>query len=80
LISIGNNVTITSGVVLLTHDGFLWLMNDEKVRRYMYRRVSIGNNVIIGVNCIIMLGVKIEDNIIIAAGSIVTKSVPSRGV
>ena len=76
LISIGNNVTITSGVVLLTHDGSLWLMNDEKGRRYMFRRVSIGNNVFIGVNSIIMPGVKIEDNVIVAAGSIVTKSVP----
>lgn len=77
MISIGNKVTITSGVILLTHDGSTWLMNDEKGRRYLYRRVEIGNNIFIGVNSIIMPGVKIEDNVIIAAGSIVTKSVPS---
>jgi acetyltransferase-like isoleucine patch superfamily enzyme len=77
MISVGNKVTITSGVVVLTHDGSTWLMNDEKGRRYLYRRVEIGNNVFIGVNSIIMPGVKIEDNVIIAAGSIVTKSVPS---
>lgn len=77
MISIGNKVTITSGVILLTHDGSTWLMNDEKGRRYLYRRLEIGNNVFIGVNSIIMPGVKIEDNVIIAAGSIVTKSVPS---
>ena len=77
MITIGNKVTITSGVILLTHDGSTWLMNDEKGRRYFFRRVKIGNNVFIGVNSIIMPGVKIEDNVIIAAGSIVTKSVPS---
>ena len=77
MITIGNKVTITSGVILLTHDGSTWLMNDEKGRRYLFRRVKIGNNVFIGVNSIIMPGVKIEDNVIIAAGSIVTKSVPS---
>ncbi|HLF51304.1 acyltransferase [Flavobacterium sp.] len=77
MISIGNKVTVTSGVIILTHDGSTWLMNDEKGRRYLYRRVEIGNNVFIGVNSIIMPGVKIEDNVIIAAGSIVTKSVPS---
>lgn len=77
MITIGNKVTITSGVILLTHDGSTWLMNDEKGRRYLYRRVKIGNNVFIGVNSIIMPGVKIEDNVIIAAGTIVTKSVPS---
>jgi acetyltransferase-like isoleucine patch superfamily enzyme len=77
LISIGNNVTITSGVFLLTHDGSMCLFNDEKGRRYLYKRITIGNNVFIGVNSIIMPGVNIEDNVIIAAGSIVTKSVPS---
>jgi acetyltransferase-like isoleucine patch superfamily enzyme len=76
LISIGNKVTITSGVKLITHDGSTWLMNDEKGRRYSYQRVTIGNNVFIGVNSIIMPGVNIEDNTIIAAGSVVTKSIP----
>lgn len=77
MISIGNKVTITSGVILLTHDGSTWLMNDEKGRHYLYRRVEIGNNIFIGVNSVIMPGVRIEDNVIVAAGSIVTKSVPS---
>lgn len=77
MISIGNKVTITNGVSILTHDGSTWLMDDEKGRRYLYRRVAIGNNIFIGINSIIMPGVKIEDNVIIAAGSIVTKSVPS---
>ncbi len=77
LISIGNKVTITSGVKLLTHDGSTWLFNDEKGRRYKYNRIVIGSNIFIGVDSIIMPGVKIDDNVIIAAGSVVTKSVPS---
>lgn len=77
LITIGNKVTITAGVVLLTHDGSTWLMNDKDGRRYLYRRVNIGNNVFIGVNSVIMPGVFVGDNVIIGAGSIVTKSVPS---
>ncbi len=77
LITIGNKVTITSGVVLLTHDGSTWSIKDQKGRRYLYKRIVIGNNVFIGVNSILMPGVRIDDNVIIAAGSIVTKSVPS---
>lgn len=77
LISIGNDVTITSGVKLLTHDGSTWLMRDEKGRRYKFQNIEIGNKVFIGVNSIIMPGVKIENNVIIAAGSVVTKSIPS---
>ena len=77
LVSIGNNVTVTSGVSFITHDGSGWLMRDEKGRRYTYQPIDIGNNVFIGVNSIIMPGVKIEDRVIVAAGSVVTKSIPS---
>jgi len=38
--------------------------------------VVIGRNVWIGIHCIIMRGVTIGDNSVVAAGSIVTKSVP----
>jgi acetyltransferase-like isoleucine patch superfamily enzyme len=77
LIEIGNKVTVTSGVKILTHDGPTWLFNDEKGRRFLFKKTIIRNNVFIGVNSIIMPGVVIEDNVIVAAGSIVTKSVPS---
>ncbi|MUH36913.1 acyltransferase [Zobellia amurskyensis] len=80
LISIGNNVTVTSGVKILTHDGATWLIRDFNGRRYSYKKVEIGNNVFIGVNSIIMPGVKIEDYVIIAAGSVVTKSVPEGSI
>lgn len=76
LISIGNRVTVTSGVKFVTHDGTTWLMRDDFGRRYYYQRISIGNNVFIGVNSIIMPGVKIDDNVIVGSGSVVTKSVP----
>lgn len=80
LISIGNNVTITDNVYILTHDGSTWLMNDEKGRRYLFREVKIGNNVFIGVNSVILPGVIIEDEVIVAAGSVVTKSIPSGSI
>jgi acetyltransferase-like isoleucine patch superfamily enzyme len=80
LVEIGNKVTITSGVKIITHDGSTWLMNDEKGRRFLYKKVKIGNNVFIGLNSIILPGVVIEDNVIVAAGSIVTKSIPSGSI
>ncbi|WP_036678030.1 acyltransferase [Daejeonella oryzae] len=77
LITIGNHVTVTSGVSFITHDGSGWLMRDDKGRRYVYQPINIGNHVFIGVNSIIMPGVKIDDEVIVAAGSVVTKSIPS---
>lgn len=80
LISVGNKVTITNGVRFINHDGSTWLISDEKGRRQLFRKISIGNNVFIGMDCIILPGVKIEDNVIVAAGSVVTKSIPSNSV
>ena len=39
--------------------------------------VVIGRNVWIGIGCIVMRGVTIGDNSVVAAGSVVTKSVPA---
>ena len=52
-------------------------MRDEHGRRQLFRRVTIGDDVFIGVNSIILPGVEIGNKVVIAAGSVVAKSVPS---
>jgi len=76
LVSIGDRVTVTSGVKFITHDGSTWLMRDEKGRRFRYAPIEIGHDVFIGVNSILLPGVRIGNRVIIGAGSVVTKSVP----
>jgi acetyltransferase-like isoleucine patch superfamily enzyme len=81
LISIGDRVTVTSGVRILTHDGATCLIRNQAGKRYQkYAPVKIGNDVFIGINSIIMPGVTIGSRSIIAAGSVVTKGVPSESV
>lgn len=46
-------------------------------KEHIYRDIKIGNNVWIGANSIILPGVVVEDNVVIAAGSVVTKSLDS---
>lgn len=43
----------------------------------VFGKVSIGDYVYIGTNALIMPGVTIGNNVLIAAGSVVTKSIPS---
>lgn len=81
LITIGNKVTITSGVKIITHDGSTCLVSDDEGYRYQkYLPVNIGDRVFVGVNSIIMPGVNIGDDVVIGAGSVVVNNLPSGGV
>ena len=77
LISIGSRTTVTGGVRLLTHDGSTSLVRNAEGYRYQrYGRISIGNDVFVGMNSIIMPGVTIQSRVVVGAGSVVTKDVP----
>jgi acetyltransferase-like isoleucine patch superfamily enzyme len=83
LITIGQNVEITAGVVFITHDGAAWTLRnfDEKYSKLdVFGPIKIGDNVFIGNNAIILPGVTIGDNVVIGAGSVVSKDIPSGSV
>ena len=76
-LSIGENVQITQGVKILCHSVNL---QSENFRGHVCLKVEIGNNVFIGVNCIISPGVKISDNTVIASGSVVINDCEKEGI
>ena len=82
LITIGNNVRITSGVRFITHDGGVWTLRKCKGVETIdvFGKIYVGDNVHIGWNAIIMPGVSIRKNCVIGAGAVVTKSVPDNSV
>lgn len=80
LIEIGNDVTISTKVIFVTHDGSLSLIKDHNGRRFKFSPIKIGNNVFIGSGSIVMPGVTIENNVVVGAGTIVTKSLKSNAV
>lgn len=83
LIHIGNHVEITHGVQFLSHEGALWCVRGlypEMSDLDQFKPTYVGDNVMIGLNSIIMPGVIIGDNAIVGAHSVVTKDVPSNTV
>ena len=83
LVEIGDFVRITSGVNFITHDGGVWVLRNIKPELKnvdIIKKIIIGNNVHIGINAIIMPGITIGNNCIVACGSIVTKSVPDNSI
>ena len=79
LVSIGNHVQITDDVKIFTH-GAGWVLRDKYPDLDLFGKVEIKNNVYIGNNSLIMPGVTVGSNVIVAAGSVVTKSVPDNVV
>ncbi len=81
LISIGDNVRITQGVNILTHD-YSWSVLAVKYNQCFGNigPVIIGNNVFIGINSVILKNSNIGDNVIIGAGSVVSGNILSNSV
>lgn len=80
LISIGSNCTIATNVSLLTHDASIGAIVGRNKYSDLCGKITIGNNCFIGDKAIIMYGVSISDNVIVAAGSVVAKSINESGV
>lgn len=73
LIVIGSNTIITEGSRVLSH--FLDVNYNDFDHQYL-GEVTIGNNVFIGMNTIIVKPVTIGDGAIIGANSVVNKDIP----
>ena len=76
LISIGDNVTISTNVTILAHDASTNVVGAGT----KLGRVSIGNNVFIGTGTIVLCNTHIGNNVVVGAGSIVTRDLPDNGV
>lgn len=79
-VTLGNNVHITGEVIFLTHDGGTLLYRHLIPDLEITKPIKVGDYVYIGYRSIIMPGVTIGNNCIIAAGSVVTKDVPDNSV
>ncbi len=76
LIEIGDNVTIAPEAYILAHDASTF----RQLGYTKIGKVKIEKNVFIGARALIMPGVTIGENAIVAAGSVVTKSVEKNTV
>jgi acetyltransferase-like isoleucine patch superfamily enzyme len=80
LIEIGDHVAIAYGTNFITHDGGIWCFRDELLNGDIFGKIKIGNNVLIGTNCIILPNTVVGNNCIIGAGSVVRGKFPDNSV
>ena len=74
-ITIGKHTIITSGVTILSHK----LIPIKSQNRYIGENIntSIGDFCVIGTGATIMSGVRIGNEVVVGAGAVVTKDIPS---
>lgn len=72
LVELGDNVTIAGGVSIVTHDNSVSKMIPNATD--VFGRITIGDNCFIGAHSVIMYGVELARNIVVASGSVVTNS------
>lgn len=72
-IHIGENTLVAGGAMILSHDHCKRVGDNQPFLTDTY----IGKNCFIAVKSIILPGIKIGDGVIVGAGSVVTKDVPS---
>ena len=85
LIEIGDRCVISANVRLLTHDysyttALISVGETPPTYIAIIKGIKIGNNVFIGMNCLLLPGTIIGDNVIIGAGAVVRGTVPSNVV
>ena len=74
-IKIGSYVQMGNNVVIVDHNHDF---RNPKVGQYTYAPITIGNNVWIGANAVILQGTTIGDGAVIGAGAVVSGDVPAR--
>ncbi len=82
LIEIGENCLLSGGVTFINHDRSIRVFQNLGKGKDLHKfgRIKIGNNCFIGAKAMILPGVTIGDNVIVAAGAVVTKSIPDNEI
>ena len=75
-INIGDNTLVARGAVILSHHHHKRTPSNNPILCNTF----IGKNSLIGINSIIMPGIKVGDEVIVGAGAVVTKDVRSNCV
>ena len=71
LVSVGDHVRVSANTSFVTHDGGLWVvreMYEELKEADKFGRIKVGDNVHIGINCVI------------GVGAVVTKDIPDNSI
>ena len=85
LITLGDRLVVSSNVIFLTHDysfttGLIAIGEKPETDIGLLGPITIGDNVFIGMNALLLPGTTIGNNVIIGAGSVVRGKIPDNSI
>jgi acetyltransferase-like isoleucine patch superfamily enzyme len=79
-ITIGENCLIASGCKFIDHSHGFKYGQVIKIQKSSKKAINIGSDVWLGCNVIVLKGVNIGNGAVVAAGAVVTKSIPENEI
>ena len=76
LVTIGNDVTISSDVRFVTHDGGLRVVRRENPGAFWYAPITVEDGAFVGTGTLLLPGVTVGARSVVGARSLVTSDVP----
>jgi hypothetical protein len=76
MITLGNHVAVAHEARFITHDGGLWVFRRKYPNIDHAAPIVVHDNVMIGLGAVIMPGVEVGPNSVVAARAVVTRPVP----
>lgn len=79
-LKIGSGCDVSSGVHIYTHSSMRRCVTGREYSTVDRAPVTIGDNVFLGANAVVLMGVTIGDRAVVGAGAVVSKDVPAGAV
>lgn len=79
LISIGDEVLLSSRVAFINHDGATWVFRNRPEYKGVskFGQIKVGNRCFIGWGATLLPGAEMGDNSVLAAGAVLSKKIPA---
>jgi len=80
LVTLGDNVYISVDAQFVCHDGSVLPFRKDTPDLDIAGRITLGDNIFIGTNALVLMGVTIGNNCILAANAVLTKDMPDNTI
>lgn len=79
LISIGDEVLLSSQVTFINHDGATWVFRNKPEYKGVtkFGQIKIGNRCFVGWGALFLPGAEMGDNSVLAAGAVLSQKIPA---